>query len=344
MINQLLDTIGAFTKLIYLLPFVNFYIIARRKSDYFKDGLAARFLAGVLIAGFGIVAYVVPNILNLVGFLNDSNFFLKDAYIVQLCINISLLIGYVILLLNSIKMLNQRLTFNELLLFLVFVLLIVYITSLIINDLLLGFVLFTYAVEIFFLASSFIVSSFIIKGFSNKYYYLPIISAFLLIIDLLLFNQLFVNCLVDWSSATCFYELRSLMHLVGGIAILLLFIPNIKLFFQLSNKRKIIIKKSNSLVEATIRLLLIEFQKIYGDVIFNIYKNACLKFNNDFNKNLSCDEINLSGLTVRDSKVFLKVLISVFKDVLSEDLTLSVVKRIMNYKNKELLINCLNSD
>lgn len=276
--------ISSLSKFIYLLPFLNYFMINKRKKEFELKNNHELIKIGIIIAGVGIGIVFLINVLGFLNIVRSDNVNFDVVYLIQIITNILIIIGYSLLFKALLELYEQKIGFTEIALITGFLLLMgaVMVTSTTNN--LLRLTLISYVTQMYLLSNSFILTGLILKRIGVKTYYLAIMSSLVLLLDPLIFYDMYLRYFTDLTQPAMFYSLRNIMYLVSGIAMGLVNIPNLSFMIKLRKRETISYNDKDSLVENTMKRLINELQRIYGTVTLTLFKGTCDSFYQDFQK------------------------------------------------------------
>jgi len=340
MSDFLIRVLGTLLKGVYLLPFINFYLLSKRKNEFILDNSYKIILIGLILGIINIIMLMIINYLSFVGILNASTSNIDTVFFYQIIINILLLSSYALLLIGMYKLSKKEVSRSDLINMISFIVLINIITVFTKDNMLFRINLITYFVTIYLLINNFVLTNFFLKDYEKKHY-LVIIGAFILMIDPLVYSIMYDNLYSTFPDFTGFYYYRQILYLVGAVSISLVLTPNLGLLIKLRKKETVSYNKKDSLVENTIKRLLNETQKIYGNATNNLFQNANSSFQEEFDKKIEYNgNFSFKNLKYKEQKEYLKILFRVYIKILSRSLTIGIIKRIMDHNNDGLMIEC----
>ncbi len=277
--NELINTIISLLKIFYLIPFINYYIINKKENEELNNKKNDTIILGLTLIVINtlltIISYFVKSMSGVKGIMNSFN-----LLIFQSLLNIILMIGYLILLINIYNKSNKKFSIIDLINLLIIILLI---TTLSPPNTLLIIISTTYTLAIYFLINAIIIMSESIKKLRLINYYLTIIGSIILILDPILLiktYQIIINTNLN-DGLTILFKNRLISYLIIITSMTLILIPNLQLLSKIRNRRIIKIYKKDSVELKQAKRLLNKLQEIYGDIVTSIYDKSLRKKLND---------------------------------------------------------------
>ncbi len=323
-----MSLLTVFLKLIYLIPFLNNYIISRREKKLHFLNDSKLIIVGFILVLINVITIIFISLLGFFKVLNEPS--VIDVYVYQLISNLFLFFGYLLLMIQSFKFFYKQLSLNSLLILCSSIIFISIPLISLSANLLIKINILIYVLSIYFLINSFIIIGSLLRKYDISYYYFVFIGSFLLIIDPVLFIKVFLK-LSDFVTLNYF---KTISFVVSSIGMFFILIPSVTFLLKVSKNKELMINKSDLIVEKVIKALFNETQKIYGEVTVNIFRKVFEEYNLFFNESFT-----LKGLSVSKQKSLLKDLLSNYLVVFSEELTINLIKRVINKRNKSLILS-----
>jgi len=338
MSDLLLRVMGSLIKIIYIIPFANFFLLSKRKREFVYDNSYKPLIVGIT---FAIIHIVLSFVLELLIFYNVIVVSSPDVLsFYEALVNVFLFISSGILLMAMYHENNRRITKNDLMNVIIFILLAVNITAFTNNSLLFIMNMIIYFISIYFLINTFLLTGFFLENY-QKDYYLALVGGCILTLEPLIYLTMFSNYYVAFPAVDIFYYYSYAKILVTSVALSILLIPHLRFAMEIRRNKFLPYDKEDSLVENTIKRLFNETQKIFGGATKNVLKNTCMAYKKDFNKKVECDEpFKFKNLNYREQKDYLKILIRMFHKVFSGELSNVLIKKITDDKNDGLIAEC----
>jgi len=340
MIDPYTPMLNISLKVIYLIPFLVFYLLTQRINKVITKKGFNLLKAGLILTIANIAILTVTNLLIADQTLPFNQ--LDDLNLYQTIINAPLLVGYFLLfkgmqkLSKNTKEDNAPSIYSSLLIVLLSVIIIVILK----DQAMLALNLITYYYAMIYLCASFIIAYKSLKGIKEKYSVLVLIGAFLIILDPLIYTHLYVNILksTDFDTVQLFLNSRVYVYLGGLIGSTLVLIPNI-LFLNKLRKSHILAKSENdTIVEHTIKELLNETQKVYGEAAMNLFDNTCESYYQEEKKFVdSSPELNLRNLDSIEQKKFFNKLMRIYFKIIPIELGEKILEKIVDNRNSKLI-------
>lgn len=334
----LLRMMGPLLRAIYLIPFASFFIINKRKKEFVYDTAYDSILVGIIFGILHVSSSFIVEGLIFTGSLPINN--PNDLSTYQLIPNVFLFISSGLLLMALYKESKKIISKSDIINITIYILLISSVTAFTNENLLFRLNIILYFVAIYFLINTLVLTGLFLERYQRDYYF-AIIGAVILTIDPLIYLTMYNTVFNTFPSLDMFYYYRYARYLVGSIAISLLLIPHLRFALKLKKKKIVGYSKEDTLVENTIKRLFNETQKIYGRATGKIFKKSCNLYKKEFNKKIECHKpFEFKNLSYREQKEYLKLILNVYEELLSDKLTTALLKSIKDNKNDGLIAEC----
>lgn len=254
-------------KVAYLIPFLVFYLLSQRINKIILRKGINILKIGLLLTITNIVVLVLTNLLIADQTLPFEH--LDNLNVYQILINAPLLAGYFTLFKGMQKLPpdTKEDDASGIYASLVIALLSVMILIILQDKILLALNLVTYYYAFIYLCASFVIVYIKLKKIKEKYAIMVLIGAFIIVIDPAIYTNLYVNLLTstDLEIVQSFLNNRVYVYLGGLIGSIFVLIPNALFLNKLRKNIKFQMNSNDTIVEHTIKRLLNETQKVYGE-------------------------------------------------------------------------------
>lgn len=336
--NVLLDFLASTVKLVYLVPFLFYYVIAKRMFLIFnKDGKVRRLLKlGLILSFFGAIIIIIMHFLGWVGVFTAENTSLDTFYLSQGFSSLFIGAGYFLIFFGLVNIKQKKLESNVFGSVYLFIFLLLFLMMNISDNLLFIFALTFYSISIFFLSYSFLLMADILASFEEPLYWFCLIGAILIILDPVFIIYDYTHILVDMEMSTldAFFEMRTQIYLSNIISLFFVSIPHIKLLKDLFSKRKITINKDDKVSVKVLKTYINYFEKIIGTVSSTVFIK-CLKDKGFEGFNIYSKE-SYTKLSEEESLMLLDYLIDKFHKILGP-VSYRVLINIKNKTNMKII-------
>lgn len=339
-----IQVLGTLLKLAYILPFANFYILAKREREFIYNNSLIKIKIGLILGLITVSLLLMINTLAFLGVINQNNQDLDFMFIYQIVINSLLIIAYSLLISGMYELGKKQFTNTELTNIIAYILLISTLTIITETNILYIINIITYFIAIYLLINSLALTGFLIKKYQSKGYLMALIGSFAILVDPLMYVKMYHAILLNYPDFTGFYYYRQLMYTVGSLAITLVLIPNIRFLTKLLRKEVITYSPTDTNVERLIKRLSIEMQHILGVVVITIFDLACKDYQGIHAKSIKYNKnLDIKNLDESEQKELLKILILRYNRIISAPVTEMILKKIKDKNNENLITEIISN-
>ncbi|MBD3312404.1 hypothetical protein GF352_03055 [archaeon] len=343
---MILTILGFLLKISYIIPFLVFYVLFKRYNSIVKNRSYQKFVTGIVLFSLAIGILLVLQVIVPLGLIDDLS--VNIVLVTQLVSNTFLIIAYNVLLkgLRSFSLAESRINIR---IYFIFLLLFLSVSSLSITDnVLLVLIIVSNSLAMFSLILCFLLISNILKQLHIKYYVLPAIGIFFLVIDpilcfktypLSLGNAVLIGDLSATGLGT-FYYYRLIAYIFTSIAMVFVLAPVFYLLLKILTRQVITFDSDDSVPERVIKKLTIRMQRVVGKVAFTIIQLASRDFEERFKKVDYTNNLDIKNLSAKDKKEFLKMVIKRYYKTIGKPVTNNILKKISGAETREVIIDC----
>lgn len=340
MIDPYTPILNISLKITYLIPFFVFYLLSQRINSVISKKRVNILRLGIILTITNIVILLVTNLLIAEQTLPFNQ--LDDLNIYQIIINAPLLLGYFFLFkgMQQLSPNNKKNSSASIYSTLVITLLSVMILVILKDSLLLALNLITYYYAIIYLSASFVIAYKKLSGIKERFSIIVLIGAFAIILDPAAYTHLYVNILTDtnFDTVQLFLNNRIYVYIGGLIGSILVLIPNILFFNKLRKSIEIKMTPNDTIIEYTLKRLLNETQKIYGEAVMNLFDNTCSSYLEEEHKYVDFSpELNLKNLDSIEQKKFFGKLLNLYFKIIPAELGEKILDKIADIRNSKLI-------
>jgi len=323
---------------------LNFVILSRRQNKIVNNSAYKWLLTGLILGLVNFFILLLINTLAFLGILNENTATINTMMIYQTIPNAFLIGAYGFALIGMFKIAKKEITSDNILSMFIYMILIASITFFTGKSVLFNVNITTYLIFIYLLISTFIETGLFLKK-HLKHFYLIFIGILVLLADPIVYIIMYNNIYANYPNFTGFFYYRSILYMVGLLGVTFVLIPNILFLNKLRKSIEIKMNSNDTIVEHTIKELLNETQKVYGEAAMNLFDNTCESYYQEEKKFVdSSPELNLRNLDSIEQKKFFNKLLRVYFKIIPTDLGEKILEKIADNRNSKLINDAIPNE